>query len=116
MHPMHANFTGSWCVSSLRHRQAHCGAAPCCCVRQTFLTLAAFFLQEGKRGAGEMWVFSPTTDAGVFTIQCCGGEQGLYLEHGQGQLYMTCKRGEANQKWVTTRMLQVAKNADMIRC
>ena len=74
------------------------------------------FLQEGKRGAGEMWVFSPTTDAGVFTIQCCGGEQGLYLEHGQGQLYMTCKRGEANQKWFTTRMLQVAKNANMIRC
>ena len=49
-----------------------------------FLLSLPFFLQEGKRGAGEMWVFSPTTDSGVFTIQCCGGEQGLYLEHGQG--------------------------------
>ena len=66
-----------------------------------FLSHGSFcpFLQEGNLGAGEKWVITPTTNNGLFTIQCCGDEQGFCLEHSEGHLQFMCNCGTPRQMW-----------------
>ena len=40
---------------------------------------ASLWLQDGFKGAGEMWKFLSTEEKAVFTISGCGGEENLYL-------------------------------------
>ncbi len=66
-----------------------------------FLSHGSFclFLHEGNLGAGEKWVITPTKNNGLFTIQCCGDEQGFCLEHTEGHLQFMCNCCTSRHMW-----------------
>ena len=56
-----------------------------CCLSHARSTL---WLQLGVRGAGEVWRIIPSPQECSFRIMCLGQEEGLFLGHDDGQVYL----------------------------